>query len=138
MLRHCFGDEQEKEQRDQTANASIDDEQRQKRFSGNKPADRWPDDPGEVSHHAKNAEPLLALMFGQEVADHGAVGWAGNIGEQADTDGKRNQCSECAYKPEHQCAEGAEDQAKNNQLAAPKLVGQCTANHLPEKSGDGE
>ncbi len=88
---HGFGDQQVEEEGHDAADDGVHDEQGEERFTGHKAADGGTDDPGEVADDAQDAETLLALVFRQYIRDHRAVCRPGDIGEQTDADGQRNE-----------------------------------------------
>ena len=78
-------------------------------------------------------KPSAALFFGQEVCHHGVRGRAANVGEEADTHRERIEGGERIRQSQRKSAEGAEDQAEQDQPPPPELVGQRAADHAPDQ-----
>ena len=121
-----------------TTDDGIGDEEGKKRFPRHESADGWSDDPGHIADDPQNAKTLLAFVFRQDIRDHGAVGWSGNIREQPDANGKRNKDGKFLDKAERERAERAENQTADDQFAPAEFVCQRAADHLPDQPGDGE
>ena len=136
--RFAFGNEEVEQQRHQAAGGRVDDKQREKIAVGDETANGWTDDPGQVGHHAQDAEALLALFFRQNIGDHGLVGRSGDIRKQPDDHRQREQQLKRIHQPQRQRTERAEHQPEQDQFAPAKTVGERAADHVAKQPKDGK
>ena len=111
--------------------------QHEERFERHQAAYGRTDDPSQVVGHTQDAIAFGALLFGQEVCQHGIIGRAINIGKEANKARERVQDGERIGQPERQRTEGAEDQAKEDNLAPPEPIGQRAADHAADQPKGG-
>ena len=96
-------------------------------------ADARTDDPGEVAHHAQDAKTLLAFFLGQDIGDHGIVGWSGKSPDQTNDYGEGVHKTNISDQTKQQCGQGAENQAEEDETPASKAVSQRATQHPAER-----
>jgi len=78
----CFRYDKEHGERCDAACYSVDDEEPKVTVrDGYDSADRWSDGYAEVDEYAKQTEAFGSFLFGQEIGDHGLLGWSAYVGE---------------------------------------------------------
>ena len=133
-----FGDEHIEETGHNTGNDRVDDEQVEVGSVCDQAADGWSDDPGNIGDHAQDTEALGTLLFWQDVCDHGLMGRVGDVRKQAGQHGQRVEHPKFIDQAQRERAQCAEDQAKQDQAAAPNFIGKCAADHAAQHAEKGE
>src|SRR6266545_5221632 len=123
-FRFGFRDDAINNHRNETTDDRINNEQVEEINVCQETADGWSNDPCQVSNHTQDAEAFLPLLFGQDICDHGLMCGLCHTRKEPNHDHKREQECEFVDETKSKCADGTEDQTKQDQLFPPEFIGQ--------------